>query len=171
MKVNVLKINDEMTVKSGLITVSDPSYNDDVLCAVKNIKVKPGNYSGFAHISKIRSWGKRVIVLQIIHNDFILEPGITHAEYETKKWEHIGNAAVDSALMAIFESGKKKNYEQDEWIEFCDKIQNKDYLFIDGMFVSSSGIGDGYYPVYALKKDGQIISIAVDFLEHPWLYK
>ena len=170
MKVRVIKFQEEMPVNSGLITASDPCYNNTVNCVAKNIEAKPGNYAGFAHIATIsRDWGKRVITLQIVHKDYLSDLSITNCDFESGEWQHVGDAAVDAGLMSLFESGKKKDYEQNEWMDFCDKIQNKDYLFIDGMFVSSSGIGDGYYPVYALKRDGQVISVAVDFLDHPWL--
>lgn len=93
--------------------------------------------------------------------------------------ELVGNFGVDAGLGWIgdpqnFLSDKPKNF--DEWSNFCDELfQREDELgqaftwtdnkLGDIGFISSSGYGDGFYPVYAERDEkGEIKSFLVDFI-------
>lgn len=168
MIVNINEIG-SIDVDTGRITVSDPSYNADVWCQVKDIEVKPGEYTGWAHVTNdLGGWGKRVVSLQVIHENFI-NKDVLFFDDHLDDWQEIGRAGVDAGIISIFKSGDKKNYKDDDWLDFCSEIGRNLYAKMDNLIVSSSGIGDGYYPVYVYRKDNEVVSIVVDFLDHPWL--
>lgn len=168
MKVEILKIDGSINVDTGRVTVSDPGYNDDVWCLLKDVEVKKGNYIGIVYMGKEY---KRPHALQIVHEDersSVPELDLENRTFENT-WTFLDSVGVDAGLMSMFKSGTKPNYEQDEWVKLCNKeFIDKDYGCIDkSIFWSTSGGGDGCYPVYAYKNnEGEIVSLAVDFLLH-----
>lgn len=82
--------------------------------------------------------------------------------------EEIGEIGVDAGLCGIFTS--KPDYSDNQWHSFCDMIGSKDFMLMQGEFdtvgvVSSSGYGDGGYPVYAFKDEGgDITAIEVVYI-------
>ena len=79
-----------------------------------------------------------------------------------KQMEYIGEIGVDAGLAGFFMN--KPNYNDDEWNDFCNSIRKGNAWIKDEGFFSSSGYGDGMYPVYAYKYNGEIIALEIRFL-------
>lgn len=173
IKYNIMKVDGEINIDTGKVSVSDPGYDDNVWCRLDNIEVKKGKYYGFAFETKdLAGWGKRVIALQIVHEDYYNENTPFYADDNKVHWDKIDDIGVDAGLASFFKTGTKPNYDSDKWMDLCDsEFSNRNYGFIekDSVIWSSSGIGDGCYPVYALKEGDEIISLVIDFTIHPWL--
>lgn len=60
----------------------------------------------------------------------------------------------------------KPDYTDAEWTEFCNELGMDDAWIKEEGFFSSSGYGDGYYPVYAANNnDGKIIAVEIAFMQ------
>lgn len=119
------------------VDITDPCYNKNVWCRMTT-DCKPGTWYGYATISDEGEWGDRVAALCIYLED--------HKDAEPY-WELIGNIGVDAGLAGFFRN--KPDYTDEEWEEFCDKIDHcKHYIRLDYGVVSSSGYGDGSYDVF-----------------------
>jgi hypothetical protein len=76
--------------------------------------------------------------------------------------EEIGEIGVDAGLAGFFND--KPDYTDDEWSEFCDSIRNGNAWIRDEGFFSSSGYGDGCYPVNACRINGEIVALEIRFI-------
>lgn len=145
---------------SGTVQVTDPCYNSDVWCRT-TIDVKPGEYA-------CRTWmspEERVGIIGIYLNG---------AVPPQKSMEEIGTIGVDAGFAGFFM--KKPDYSDSEWNQFCNIVcenvsgRMKDFWIFDDVintvgFFSSSGYGDGEYPVYVCKDtDGEIIAAEIRFM-------
>lgn len=143
------------------IDITDPCYNKKVWCRLNNVKIKEGEYRCIVWIKKThyddyhgnRHYDTRIAKIGIYYGD------IPHAE----KLKEIGDIGVDAGLAGFFNN--KPDYNDEEWSELCSAIKGKDYLINEEGFFSSSGYGDGYYPVYAEKDtNGEITSLEIAFM-------
>jgi hypothetical protein len=74
---------------------------------------------------------------------------------------HVGDAPVDSGQMAI---SSDLSWDDDAtYAQVCEAHDDSGGLFRDGV-VSSTGWGDGCYPVYLLERRGEAVGVEVDFL-------
>lgn len=144
----------------GLIDITDPCYDKDVWCRMK-ATVKSGEYTCYIWRNKeIDEFeGKQYVDQRVgvigIYLDGIIPP--------QKTMEEIGTIGVDAGLAGFFMN--KPDYSDDEWKDFCDSIREGDAWIKDEGFFSSSGYGDGCYPVYVSKNnDGEIYAIEIRFL-------
>lgn len=95
----------------------------------------------------------------------------------------IGHIAVDSGTCWIGDpcyvlTPDAKNFPARSWNEFCDILKEKEknsgiygvgqWNFnrgVDGLGVTTgTGYGDGFYPVYAILRDGVVGGVFVDFM-------
>lgn len=174
VKTNYLKRHNigHLDVQSGLIDITDPGYDNDIWCALHNVKVKPGNYIACSYYDDdLGGWGRRVGILQIVHEDAYYKIDVG----DNGNWKEIGSCAVDAGLMSICES-PKPNFTDKEWFHYCDLVNGpiKSLGTIKTIkkvpIVScTSGIGDGCYPVFAIEQDDDIVAVEVRFTNHPWL--
>lgn len=146
----------------GTVDITDPCYDKDVWCRM-TAEVKSGEYDCliWRHTDKV--WCRtdkleqikdvRVGVIGIYLNG-IIPP--------QRSMEHIGDIGVDAGLAGFFMN--KPDYNDDEWMVFCDSIRDGDAWIKDEGFFSSSGYGDGCYPVYASKIDNEIIALEIRFI-------
>lgn len=81
---------------------------------------------------------------------------------QQKQMAEIGSIGVDAGLAGFFMN--KPDYTDDEWSDFCDYIRNGDAWIKNEGFFSSSGNGDGCYPVYAYKQNGEITALEIRFV-------
>ena len=80
-----------------------------------------------------------------------------------KDFEKIGIIGVDAGLAGFFTD--KPDYSDEQWMELCNNLGTEDVWIRPEGFFSSSGYGDGSYPVLAAKDPkGEIFALEVRFL-------
>jgi len=159
-------------IEDGMVDITDPCYDRDTWCRINDAPVKPGKYDCFSVVGD-DGWGPRPYRCRIQHES--LGGGTV------KNFECFGAVAVDAGVCGFF--SHKPNYkEDDQWGDVCGRLDahNKRadvqddayraYLFHkeDAVmrceaFFTESGMGDGYYEVYAAKKEGEIVALELRF--------
>ena len=138
------------------VDITDPCYDKNVKCRINDIEIKPGLYNCYVNLysdKETNGWGERVASLEIIHL------GLTATSFKL-----IGSIGVDAGLAGIFQN--KPDYTDEEWYDFCKRINVGKYWIINEGFFSSTGYGDGYYPVFAGGLNGEIIGLKINYMEH-----
>ncbi len=145
------KFKGVLEVASGYVTVTDPGYDADEDCFIQ-VTVKNGSYLCYTYEAEKTDWIQRMCLMDQEDN------------FSESDWEMIGYLPVDAGLMSICD-GQKPDYTDAEWETFCDMLSdNIFYHKGKKMFVSPSGEGDGFYPVYAvMDKDRNAIAIEIRF--------
>ena len=159
------------------VRVSDPCYDNDVWCKTKLTDVLPGNYNVFVEKGDESGWGMRVKSLRVIHEDFS----------DTNMWEEHSEIGVDSGQAGIFCETSYRNDtiaesivtpvvdfnitgndgEGDVWyLKMCKFTLSDDQCGIyETGVVTSSGIGDGGYPLDIIReKNGYIVGMKITYL-------
>ena len=159
------------------VRVSDPCYTDDVWCKTKLTDVLPGNYNVFVEKGDELGWGMRVKSVRVIHEDFS----------DTNMWEEHSEIGVDSGQAGIFCETSYRNdtiaegivtppskfnlpgrdSEGDIWYEkMCNFTLSDDQSGVyDTGVVTSSGIGDGSYPLDIIReRNGYIVGMKITYL-------
>jgi hypothetical protein len=178
-----LKNNTMTQIKLGTsVRVSDPCYTDDVWCKTKLTNVKEGNYE--VYVEHIESYGRRVSKLQVVHEDF------KHLRHDNFNWEEHSEIGVDSGQAGIFCESSYRNDEfakdivtpMGDWLGFPMEEKQEGDVFYDKMcaftingdgrwgsyesgVVTSSGYGDGGYPLEVIEKDGTIVAMKITFID------
>lgn len=143
----------------GTIDITDPCYDKDVWCRM-TAEVKAGEYDCliWRHTDKFELDGKEIKDIRVgvigIYLNGIIPP--------QRSMEYIGDIGVDAGLAGFFMN--KPDYNDDEWMSFCVSIRDGDAWIKDEGFFSSSGYGDGRYPVYADKIDNKIVALEIRFI-------
>lgn len=166
-------------ILSENVIVSDPCYSTDVWCQTKLKDVLPGTYNVDVQISDEGEWGNRVSNLTILHES-IVDDGIS------LEWEDLDSVGVDSGQCGIFCETTFRNdtivdsintpptdfilpyndTEGDKWYEKMCRFtlsENQWGNYETGV-VTSSGIGDGMYPVEVMKDKEKIVGIRISYL-------
>ncbi len=161
------------------VRVSDPCYTDDVWCKTQLTNVLPGPYNWSVSFNDTSGWGHRVSGITLIHDSFDDDDSI--------EWQYHSEIGVDSGQAGIFcetsyrndevassittpsnvDFPYEENGEGDAWYAKMCKFTLSDdsYGAYDTGLVSSSGIGDGGYPLYvAYDNDNNIIAMKIDYL-------
>ena len=162
------------------VMVSDPCYSPDTWCQTKLDNVLPGLYNVEVEKSDEGDWGVRVSGITILHES-ITDDGIS------LEWEDHSECGVDSGQCGIFCMTGYRNDEVSEGItpptlynpfvipfrEDGDKWYEKICHFTlcepqwgvyDTGVVSSSGIGDGLYPMEVMMDKEKIVGIRITYL-------
>ena len=129
------------------VDITDPCYNKDVWCRM-TVDCEPGEYNGYVFVSDEDGWGMRVSEICISKSEHL---------WDINDMEHIGDIGVDAGMAGFFNN--KPDFNDDEWDELCSIADFKSNAWnaFNGIF-SSSGYGDGMYPVYAsLNRDAFVI--------------
>lgn len=167
-------ITEAIEIKAKEIDITDPCYDKDTWCRITK-PIIPGVYVGKAEITDETSgWGKRVLNLSII-KEGVPEDRIKYSG------RAIGSIGVDAGLAGFFIN--KPDYicdeKRNEWKEFCewlwhDEVNGDEKIHVcteDSPakcvgFFTSSGYGDGEYPVYKLtnKETGEHIGYSIIFI-------
>lgn len=139
------------------VDITDPCYDHEVWCRKNDVEIVPGEYECYVEIwdnSQTGGWGDRVAKI-----------GIRRLGSAAVTSENLGVVGVDAGLAGFFEN--KRDFTDDEWREFCqfvDKDDEKAWLVAEGFF-SSSGYGDGAYPVYAFSDStGRVVALEIWFI-------
>ena len=163
--------------------VSDPCYSLDTWCQTKLDNVLPGLYNVEVEKSdEGTGWGVRVSGITILHES-ITDDGVS------LEWEDHSECGVDSGQCGIFCMTSYRNDEiaegittptldqpfeipfrdgGDKWYEkMCQFTIHKDQFgSYDTGVVSSSGIGDGQYPMEVMMDKEKIVGIRITYLGH-----
>ena len=161
------------------VMVSDPRYTPDTWCQTKLNNVLPGKYN--VEVDKHdegTGWGVRVSSITVIHEDYT----------DTDDWEQHSECGVDSGQCGIFCMTSYRNDEMsvgittptldnpfvlpyndkggDMWYEkMCHFTLHKDqWGLYDTGVVSSSGIGDGQYPLDVMMDGDKIVGMRITYL-------
>jgi Protein of unknown function (DUF4241) len=159
------------------VRVSDPCYTDDVWCKTQLKNVLPGSYICDVSHNDTSGWGNRISGITAIHEDYVSRP---------IEWQFHSDIGVDSGQAGIFCESSYRNDEVatgittpdvdfempdggegEAWYtKMCKFTLSEDsYGAYDTGMVSSSGIGDGSYPLYvAYDKNDNIIAMKLDYL-------
>ena len=151
------------------VVISDPCYDSDVWCMLKDLPVVPGTYE--AHI-EFDTESMRVLSLTVWHKDYLPD----EATCADEEWlsETIG---VDSGQAGIYDADYFHSYhdlsrstEQDlnEWYMTACHCTTEHTNYADTMddscVISRSGWGDGVYSVNVNRNNnGDIIAITISY--------
>lgn len=141
---------------NGSVDITDPCYDKDIWCRKNDVKISEGKYQCVTWIYRKRGKhpDRRVSIIGIYLSGYI--PSQNDMEY-------IGEIGVDAGLAGFFNN--KPDYTDAEWSKFCDKLCDGDAWLTEEGFWSSSGYGDGCYPVYAAKnQQGVINALEIRFI-------
>ncbi|MBQ7673580.1 MAG: hypothetical protein IJT36_03525 [Alphaproteobacteria bacterium] len=115
-------------------------------------------------------WSKadigRVCISAIISEKF-LKKNHNYFSFKDERWEEIGKIGVDAGLAGYFPD--KPDFDGDEWSKFCNYMYDRDratklYAYNTKLgFWTSSGWGDGWYPVYAIRSNNEIVALKIEF--------
>lgn len=148
-----------LNMAEGRVDITDPCYNHDVTCRINDLHTKAGSYKCSYDYS---TGARRVISASIEYcGDDMPKCTLSKRLYTT-----IG---VDAGLAGFF-IAPKPNYNKDEWHSLCNEIGNGNVYIDEKGFFTSSGYGDGEYPVmadYECNKDGttgEIVGLTIIFI-------
>lgn len=150
---------------SDLTFLSDPCYGTETWCN-DVMRTIPGEYNVFVTICESRdSWLKgRISSILAIHKDYTkFLKGMPKDDSEDIY------CGVDSGTCGIFNAEYFEKFHDEQGVEdeWYDKnvIKMGDYNICDGFgAISSSGCGDGNYPVFAEYKGDSAFAIRIKFL-------
>jgi hypothetical protein len=132
------------------VDITDPCYDKGVWCRITT-DCEPGMYKGYVEKVDEGEYGIRVASLSIFRGNKI---------WGIEEMESIGSIGVDAGLAGFFNN--KPDFNDLEWNEFCNKINNGNaWNLYDGIF-SSSGYGDGCYNVYANEERSAFTIVFID---------
>lgn len=167
-------------VDSGELIVSDPCYKPNINMHGVISNARNGNWiAKYDH--DITWWGDRILSLTALHESLA---ETENYPYEFKKygWKRLGYFGVDSGQFGIYDAGKYPEGERDYddknsfYRKVCDLTYDERDHFINGNppfrggiidsfgVVSSSGFGDGYYPVYTKTVDDKVVGVTVVYI-------
>jgi hypothetical protein len=161
------------------VMVSDPCYTPDTWCQTKLNNVLPGKYNvEVDRHDEGTGWGTRVSSITVIHEDY----------NDTDDWEQHSECGVDSGQCGVFCMTSYRNDEMSEgittpevnfnlgdyrkddggekWYEKMCRFtlsENQWGLYDTGV-VTSSGIGDGLYPMDVMMDGDKIVGIRLEYL-------
>lgn len=156
------------TISLGEETIlSDPGY-EIVVSPLSIISTIPGEYNVYITRSKSKSdfFKDRISNIIAIHKDYVK---VMKGTLPKDSHEDL-NCGVDSGTCGIFDAGYYEDYHyeggiDDDWFERMVIQGLPEFRITDGMGAfSSSGVGDGWYPVFAEYKGSRAYAIRIKFL-------
>ena len=171
MNIEVTKLYlGEFNINSGKVIATDPCYEPGHWYN-KELDIKPGEYICHAVYGIVPGWGERVVELYINHSTTPKKRATTI----------IAHCAVDSGQCGFFEA---ENYDKvhpthfvddneisDKWYNEACNITLNTALHSCGIMpdelgvVSESGLGDGYYNLYAGRNSkGEVTALRLRFV-------
>jgi len=160
-------------ITSGRILVSDPCYLDSAQHMFNFVEgCRNGIWKTEAEVSDEGDWGERVAVLS------------ARCEEPYTAWKEIGIAGVDSGQMSIMDASHLQEWGGDDrghgwdpdayagdfsYQGACEiTLRDGDVrggLLAKRMAVSSSGYGDGSYPVsVGYDRNGNVVAVKIEFI-------
>jgi hypothetical protein len=160
------------------VMVSDPCYSLDTWCQTKLSNVLPGKYNVETDNADLGAWGNRISSITAIHENY----------RDNHTWMQHSDCGVDSGQCGIFCMTSYRNdqiaegittpplsspfvipfnQEGDVWYnKMCNfTLGGEGWGLYDTGVVSSSGIGDGMYPLEVMMDGDKVVGIKVVFLD------
>lgn len=163
---------------SSNVVVSDPCYSVPTWCQTKLNNVLPGEWV-VSMIYDEKGGTNRNAELFLVHKD--------HQAAKDLSYDWFGDFGVDSGQAGVFDAASYRNdsaaeaitppeidfvlpvrdLEGDAWYEKICKFTLADdgWGAYDAGAVSSSGFGDGMYPVYGAEVDGKVVALQLVFID------
>lgn len=147
---------------TGTVDATDPCYSRETYttkpwCGTADIPLVPGSYTGFADMVDTDGWGTRCGRLVVVPSGAV-QNGAVDDYLRKLVQEEYGEVGVDAGLAGIFQN-KPDFDDQCAWNNFCDVEVDfsSSYWVTSWGFCTSSGFGDGGYPLYAYRDDNDNI--------------
>ena len=160
------------------VYVTDPCYSVPTWCQTKLTNVLPGEWV-VSMIYDEKEGTNRNAELFLVHKD--------HQATKDLVYDWFGDFGVDSGQAGVFDAASYrsdsaaeainppwidfvlpgKDLEGDAWYEKICKftLGESGWGAYDAGAVSSSGWGDGMYPVYGAEVDGQVVALQLVFID------
>lgn len=147
------------------VDVTDPCYDKNVWCRKNGIKTVPGEYVCEYHTKNCGEYtyhGEKRIDERVSLSMIYLKDRHKKAPL-MRDFTEIGEIGVDAGLAGYFPD--KPDYDDEQWSRFCDNIKDGDAWITEDGFFTSSGYGDGGYPVFAIRdENGCATALMIRFL-------
>ena len=161
---------------SDKVRVSDPCYDNDVWCKTMLTGVLPGEYEVTVERTDDASWGNRISQLQVVHKDY---------KHKNLVWDEHSEIGVDSGQAGVFCESSYRNDEVaktinngngirfdnsedgDKWYEKMCRftLSGEGWGAYETGVVTSSGYGDGGYPLEIVREDnGYIVGMRITYI-------
>jgi len=158
------------------VYVTDPCYSAPTLYQLKFDNVLPGEWVVSMIYDELGGTGRNA-ELYLVHKDHQSSRGLS--------FDWFGDISVDSGQAGVFDAASYRDdsaagslgapeinfaygrfEEGDAWYEsICKFTLGEDgWGSYDSGAVSSSGWGDGMYPVYGAEEDGKIVALQLSFI-------
>ena len=152
-----------VTVFHNQVDITDPPYDRNVWCR-KTVNTVPGTY----HCYAAKNSEGRVASCEIILDGIEVKEGM---------WEEVCSVGVDTGLAGFFDG--KPDFPDKDWRKFYNRIsqisnsasEENDGVYLTDFagcnsFFTSSGWGDGSYPVYGVRDvNGNYVALRILFIE------
>lgn len=163
----------EFEIESAKILLTDPCYQHEEYSESDASYAEKGIWKADAIQVYDESWGNRITLLYAHHENH-LQAALNQPGWETLEY----GTGVDSGQAGFFDLKYFNDANQIKealenpltgknlWYDYCcHKTLDTDIGAgtIPFGVVSSSGLGDGYYPAYGQKDGDSFIALAIDF--------
>jgi hypothetical protein len=160
------------------VYVTDPCYSVPTWCQTKLTNVLPGEWI-VSMIYDEKGGSNRNAELYLVHKDY-------QGKNLLYDWDWLGDFGVDSGQAGVFDAASYRDdayaagittpevdfslpgdpLEGDAWYTKMCKftLANDGWGTYAAGAVSSSGYGDGMYPVYGAEVDGKIVALQLVFI-------
>lgn len=178
MKDKLIFVGDFEINENEDLLISDPCYDDYCWCKnlVKNETIRQGVYSAFVVEKDYGDWGLRNKELIIANSEFLNIHDLENSVKDLDFCVELQEVGVDAGLCGFFIN--KPNYTREEWLKICDFLYPEKKYYVEYIMAkkenpfmcdgvcSSSGFGDGCYPVLAcVNNKGLFIGFKIVFVE------
>jgi len=161
------------------VYVTDPCYSVPTWCQTKLTNVLPGEWI-VSMIYDEKGGSNRNAELFLVHKDY-------QGKSLLYDWDWLGDFGVDSGQAGVFDAASYRSdsaaeaiktpkvdfflpgndQEGDAWYEKICKftLANDGWGTYAAGAVSSSGYGDGMYPLYGAEVDGKVVALQLVFID------
>ena len=161
------------------VFVTDPCYSVPTWCQTKLTNVLPGEWI-VSMIYDEKGGSNRNAELYLVHKDY-------QGKNLLYDWDWLGDFGVDSGQAGVFDAASYRDdayaagittpevdfslpgdsLEGDAWYtKMCQfTLANDGWGAYAAGAVSSSGYGDGMYPVYGAEVDGKVVALQLVFID------
>lgn len=157
--------NKTFEITSGVIVASDPCYEIPTWCQGIIENVKKGTWLAEVETSDQNAWGERISVLRVMHLnahrtynmvDVEMDGGVDSGQFGFFDKDFYRNDEAAKELVKYDFGGSVQEGEKgEEWYTACcnHTLSKKGWGVLPQGAVSTSGFGDGSYPVFGEKDE------------------